>query len=233
MGRWLLPIVLLLAAPATASGALTGTEWEFLRAGGTNPRALRDQPRFRSAASSPARLNCNHSRPLPRAGHRLRFRDIRSTAVGCDYALPGASDRSSGRGASACRRRLYLPAAAGAGSPSSSAADRRERGVAGGGRREPSGRLRSPDAATSTFQIGASALTRSISARAALNASPRCGAEAATITLGSDSGTVPTRCSSATARAAVGGRHLLADRAQLGLRHLRRRPRSRARAPRA
>ena len=46
---------------------------------------------------------------------------------------------------------------------------------------------------------GASALTRSISARAASNASPRCAAEAATITLGSLSGTVPTRCSSATA----------------------------------
>ena len=52
---------------------------------------------------------------------------------------------------------------------------------------------------TSTFQIGASALTRSISARAPANASPRCGAEAATITDGSDSGTVPVRCSIATA----------------------------------
>ena len=35
--------------------------------------------------------------------------------------------------------------------------------------------------------------------RAPANASPRCGAETATITLGSDSGTSPTRCSTAAA----------------------------------
>ena len=63
----------------------------------------------------------------------------------------------------------------------------------------PSTRRRSAPS-TSTFQIGASALTRSITARAPANASPRCGALAATITLGSPSGTVPVRCSTATAQ---------------------------------
>ena len=56
-----------------------------------------------------------------------------------------------------------------------------------------------PRAVSSTFQIGASAFTRSISARAPANASPRCGAEAATITDGSLSGTRPVRWTSATA----------------------------------
>ena len=51
----------------------------------------------------------------------------------------------------------------------------------------------------SFFQIGASAFTRSMISRAPANASPRCGAETATITLGSDSGTSPTRCSTAAA----------------------------------
>ena len=83
----------------------------------------------------------------------------------------------------------------------------------------PSTRRRSAPS-TSTFQIGASALTRSISARAPSNASPRCGAEAATTTLGSDSGTVPTRCSSATAQQAVAAGLLLPDRTQLLERHL-------------
>ena len=36
--------------------------------------------------------------------------------------------------------------------------------------------------------------------RAPANASPRCGADTATITLGSDSGTSPTRCSTAAAQ---------------------------------
>ena len=63
----------------------------------------------------------------------------------------------------------------------------------------PSTRER-PVAVTSTFQIGASALTRSITARAPAKASPRCGALTATSTLGSLSGTVPVRCSTATAQ---------------------------------
>ena len=41
----------------------------------------------------------------------------------------------------------------------------------------------------SFFQIGASALIRSIASRAPANASPRCGADAATITHGCDNGT--------------------------------------------
>ena len=62
----------------------------------------------------------------------------------------------------------------------------------------PSARRR-PSAVTTTFQIGASALTRSMIARAPAKASPRCGAEAATMTDGSESATVPERCSTATA----------------------------------
>src|SRR6202043_3988783 len=52
----------------------------------------------------------------------------------------------------------------------------------------------SPSEACSRFQIGACALMRSIAARAPANASSRCGAETATITLGSPSATLPTRC---------------------------------------
>ena len=51
----------------------------------------------------------------------------------------------------------------------------------------------------SFFQIGASALIRSIASRAPAKASPRWAAETATTTLGSPSGTVPTRCSAAMA----------------------------------
>ena len=96
----------------------------------------------------------------------------------------------------------------------------------------PSTRRR-PASLTSTFQIGASALTRSISARAPANASPRCGAEAATITDGSDSahgaGAVLDRDrAQAVALGLLGG-----DRLELGDAPSRRRPRSRARAPRA
>ena len=83
----------------------------------------------------------------------------------------------------------------------------------------PSTRRR-PASLTSTFQIGASALTRSISARAPANASPRCGAEAATITDGSDSahgaGAVLDRHrAQAVALGLLGG-----DRLELGDRHL-------------
>ena len=49
----------------------------------------------------------------------------------------------------------------------------------------------------SVFQIGDSCLILSIASRAPANASARCAAETATITLGSPSGTVPTRCSPA------------------------------------
>ena len=49
------------------------------------------------------------------------------------------------------------------------------------------------------FQIGASALMRSMISRAPANASPRWGADAATATDGSDSGTTPMRCSAAAA----------------------------------
>src|SRR4051794_25661318 len=51
----------------------------------------------------------------------------------------------------------------------------------------------------SFFQIGASALIRSIASRAPANASSRWPADTATSTLGCDSGTNPTRCSAATA----------------------------------
>ena len=70
----------------------------------------------------------------------------------------------------------------------------------------PSTAVRSPPS-TSTFQIGASALIRSIASRAPANASPRCGAETATTTLGSPSGTVPVRCSAAAASSPCAARH--------------------------
>jgi len=59
------------------------------------------------------------------------------------------------------------------------------------------GRLSAFHSPSSRFQIGASALMRSMISRAPANASLRCGALAATATDGSDSGTVPTRCSAA------------------------------------
>src|SRR5215211_2844576 len=50
---------------------------------------------------------------------------------------------------------------------------------------------------SSAFQIGAPALIASMISRAPANASPRCGADAATTTDGSLSGTRPMRCSAA------------------------------------
>ena len=73
--------------------------------------------------------------------------------------------------------------------------DRGEVPQAGGaGGRVP--RFHSP---SSRFQIGASALMRSMISRAPANASPRWGADAATATDGSESGTTPMRCSATAA----------------------------------
>ena len=62
-----------------------------------------------------------------------------------------------------------------------------------------SGGAPSTHSPSSAFQIGARALISSMISRAPANASPRCGADAATITDGSLSGTRPTRCSAAAA----------------------------------
>ena len=59
-----------------------------------------------------------------------------------------------------------------------------------------------------------------MTARAPANASPRCGALAATITLGSPSGTVPVRCSTATAHSPWRSASSAAIAAQPRLRHL-------------
>ena len=69
--------------------------------------------------------------------------------------------------------------------------------LSGGGPPDPA--LLAPPS-ISFFQIGASAFTRSMISRAPANASPRCGADTATMTLGSESGTSPTRCSTAAAQ---------------------------------
>ena len=53
---------------------------------------------------------------------------------------------------------------------------------------------------TSFFQIGADALRASMTSRPPAKASPRCGALTATTTDGSESGTAPTRCSTAAAQ---------------------------------
>ena len=77
-----------------------------------------------------------------------------------------------------------------------------------------------PASVTSTFQIGASAFTRSITARAPANASPRCGALAATITLGSLKRHGARPVLDRDRAEAVARRLLRGDRAELGLGHL-------------
>ena len=88
-----------------------------------------------------------------------------------------------------------------------------------GGKRALDARAPRPSV-TSTFQIGASALTRSITARAPANASPRCGALTATSTLGSLSGTVPGAVLDGHRAQPVARGLLRGDGRQLRLRHL-------------
>lgn len=64
----------------------------------------------------------------------------------------------------------------------------------------PGTHLALPSASTSRFQIGASSLSRSMISRPPAKASGRCGADTATSTDASDSGTVPRRCSAAAAQ---------------------------------
>jgi heat shock protein HslJ len=91
MARWLLPLLLLLAAPAPAWGALEGTDWEFARAQG---RAFNGDPQWiqlRADGSFVGRLNCNtYSGTYRERGRRLRLRLVKSTAVGCDDPGPSA-----------------------------------------------------------------------------------------------------------------------------------------------
>ena len=83
---------------------------------------------------------------------------------------------------------------------------------------------------SSFFQIGAWALISSMISRAPANASPRCGADAATATEGSDSGTSPIRCSAAAAHSPWRSIAACDDLGDLRARPSRRRPRSRAAA---
>ena len=237
MARWLLPVVLL---AASAGGArerghpVGGPSWRVTRVEGkvvkrSAHQRLAFSHRARLSPSAAARAGTTR-RPLPRHAARLRFRAV-SRRAGAARGRSGAAQRrrSSGPHPRLPDHRAQARAAGRRGrtlavlSAARRAGGRRERGREGA-----STRVRAPSSPTSTFQIGASALTRSISARAPANASPRCGALAATITLGSRERHAADAVLERDRAQPVALGLLLADRAQLRLAPSRRRPRSRA-----
>ncbi len=93
MARWLLALVLLALLPATAEAAsLAGTKWRVASVGGDAvPRSAGERLDFTARRIS-GHDGCNGFRGRYRAtATRLRFRDIVSTAIGCDDAPPSIS----------------------------------------------------------------------------------------------------------------------------------------------
>ena len=110
MARWLLPALLLALFPATASASLKGTSWSFVRAEGKAVKDTDQRLRFEAHAKWTGRFNCNlYGGRYRERGDRLRFTDIRSTAVGCDHPGPCAACAVVGaRRFRLTERRLYL-----------------------------------------------------------------------------------------------------------------------------
>jgi META domain len=108
--RWLLPAVLLALLPATASASLRGTSWSFVRAEGEAVKDSQQRLTFEAQARWNGRFNCNaYAGRFRERGDRLRFTDIRSTAMGCDHPGPCAGCAIVGaRRFRITERRLYL-----------------------------------------------------------------------------------------------------------------------------
>ena len=87
----------LLALPAAAHGAapLTGTDWTFKRVGGRAMPAKHPVHLQFEAREFGGDDDCNRYGGRYRSGpERLRFRDIISTAIGCDFAGQARPDWS-------------------------------------------------------------------------------------------------------------------------------------------
>ena len=81
----------LLALPAAAQGAapLTGTDWTFKRVGGRAMPAEHPVQLHFAARKFSGNDDCNHYGGRYRSGaERLRFGDVLSTLIGCDFGAP-------------------------------------------------------------------------------------------------------------------------------------------------
>ena len=93
MVRWLLPVVLLALLPASASAAsLAGTKWRVVSVRGhAVPRSAGEYLDF-TARRFTGYDGCNWFGGRYRAtATTLRFRDVSTTAIGCDSGPPSIS----------------------------------------------------------------------------------------------------------------------------------------------
>jgi heat shock protein HslJ len=97
VARGLIPgvlVALLLAAPAPAA-SLSGTKWRVTRVAGKPVAAeLKLTLEFPGAKKFAGYDGCNwFGGRYTATAARLRFRGLFSTAIGCDFALPGLTTR--------------------------------------------------------------------------------------------------------------------------------------------
>jgi hypothetical protein len=93
VARWLLPALLLALLPAQASAAsLAGTKWRVVSVRGhAVPASARERLDFRARRFG-GYDGCNSFGGRYRAtATRLRFRDVTSTAIGCEGGPPSIS----------------------------------------------------------------------------------------------------------------------------------------------
>ena len=111
MARWLLPLLFLALLPAPASAAsLAGTKWRVVSVGGDAvPRSAGERLSFRVRRFS-GDDGCNtFSGRYHATGSTLRFRDVKTTAIGCEGGPPrisGPIDRVRGYRRSGDRLKL-------------------------------------------------------------------------------------------------------------------------------
>jgi heat shock protein HslJ len=110
VARWLLPLVLLALLPATASASLKGTSWSFVRSEGKPITDTQARLTFQAHSQWAGMFNCNgYGGRYRERGARLRFTDMRSTAMGCDHPGPCVACALVGaRRFRMTERRLYL-----------------------------------------------------------------------------------------------------------------------------
>ena len=88
-------LALLMAAPAAAAAPLNGTDWTFKRVAGRAMPATHPVQLHFKARKFGGDDDCNHFGGRYRSGaERLRFRDIVSTAIGCDFGPAARPDWS-------------------------------------------------------------------------------------------------------------------------------------------